>query len=98
LKKVAAAVAAIFPSAESSCYFFEDEKDSSYRVYRLFQQPRPLDFRQNKPWVARIYHPLRMQCICDARITGAPSRNAAIDTRYPMVVFFNSLLQNQPDF
>jgi hypothetical protein len=20
-----------------SCYFFEDEKDSSYRVYRLFQ-------------------------------------------------------------
>jgi len=39
-----------------------------------------------------------MQCICDARIMGAPSRNAAIDTRYPMVVFFNSLVQNQPDF
>jgi hypothetical protein len=22
-----------------SCYFFEDEKDSSYRVYRLFNSP-----------------------------------------------------------
>jgi len=49
-------------------------------------------------WVARIYHPVRMQCICDARITVTPRRNAAIDTRYPMEVFFNRLMQNQPNF
>jgi hypothetical protein len=39
-----------------------------------------------------------MQCICDARITFTLSRNAAVDTRYPIGVFTNRLVQNQPDF
>jgi hypothetical protein len=50
---------------------------------------------QNKeeqmPWVARIYHPVRMQVIVmralnlliHARITETLHRYAAIDTRYP---------------
>jgi hypothetical protein len=52
LKKRELAVAATFPSAESSCYpppdpdscyFFEDKKDSSYRVCRVCNLFQPLN-------------------------------------------------------
>jgi hypothetical protein len=39
-----------------------------------------------------------MQCNRDTRITVAPRRNAAIDTRYPIGVFFNRQILKQPDF